>query len=209
MKKISHKRCLICKSNKWVRGIKQNKPYCSRHYQQKNNGLIGKRTIYDLNEIVCYKDYCEVVLYNKNCEEIGRTKVSKEHIEKVKKHKWTFGSGYPATWIDGVYIKLHSLIKGKKKGLEIDHVNGNTLDNRNENLRFVTCSQNQQNKKSLGVSYSKHQRKWVAYISKNYKRVHLGYFSSFAEARKERVEAEKKYYGEYRYHGNTKNEVFS
>jgi UDP-N-acetylmuramoylalanine--D-glutamate ligase len=34
-------------------------------------------------------------------------------------------------------------ILGKKKGFEIDHINRNPLDNRKENLRFVTKTQNQ------------------------------------------------------------------
>ena len=36
-----------------------------------------------------------------------------------------------------VKTALHRFLLGKKKGLEIDHVNGNKLDNRRNNLRFV------------------------------------------------------------------------
>ena len=39
---------------------------------------------------------------------------------------------------------MHILLLGKKKGLEIDHINGNKLDNRRENLRFVKHNVNGQ-----------------------------------------------------------------
>lgn len=43
-------------------------------------------------------------------------------------------------------IGLHRWVMGNPSGLQIDHINRNTLDNRKSNLRIVTCQQNSQNK---------------------------------------------------------------
>lgn len=86
-------------------------------------------------------------------------------------------------------IKMHQIILGKRKGYVIDHINGNGLDNRKENLRFVTRSQNKMNQQNTygsskykGVSWHKNAKKWTSYIRHNGKLTHLGLFSSEEEA---------------------------
>lgn len=66
-------------------------------------------------------------------------------------------------------IRIHHCIVGYPlNGLEVDHINGNTLDNRRENLRIVTHEKNTQNKKChrngsiLGVYFDRINSKWVA-----------------------------------------------
>ena len=89
------------------------------------------------------------------------------------------------------YIYLHRLILKAKKGQEVDHRNGNGLDNRKNNLRFCTRSQNMMNQKRRkgtsefkGVYWHKRIKKWLAQITVNYKRTHLGYFDSEIKAGK-------------------------
>ena len=73
---------------------------------------------------------------------------------------------------------------------QIDHINNIKDDNRLENLRWVNSSQNNRNKKKkincssqyLGVNWYKKNNKWVAKISINRKRKHLGYFATELEA---------------------------
>jgi hypothetical protein len=49
---------------------------------------------------------------------------------------------------------MHRQIMGAKEGQEIDHINGNGLDNRRENLRIVTRSQNLANRPAFKSSKS-------------------------------------------------------
>ena len=73
-------------------------------------------------------------------------------------------------------------------GAYIDHINGNSLDNRRENLRIASASQNSQNRKPVGKSkyagVCRYRDKWQAQIGFNSKKKHIGYFSTQIEAAK-------------------------
>ncbi len=92
----------------------------------------------------------------------------------------------------------------------IDHIDGNKLNNKIENLRPVTRSQNGHNMKlmpsnisgSKGVSWYSPYKKWRATININYKQHHLGYFSN-VELAKEAAEFAREFFlGEFANHGN-------
>tara|TARA_B100000131_G_scaffold153436_1_gene148775 strand:- start:76 stop:621 length:546 start_codon:yes stop_codon:yes gene_type:complete len=95
---------------------------------------------------------------------------------------------------------------------QIDHINGNKLDNRIKNLRLATNQENQWNRSSLqrnntsgktGVTWYARHKKWVAQIevSDNQKRkgYNLGYYTKKEDAIQARIEAEKKYFGDFRH----------
>lgn len=97
-------------------------------------------------------------------------------------------------------ISLHRLIMNFPKGMVIDHINRNTLDNRRENLKVCTIQQNLQNQKRLnnrtgftGVAIA-YKGKFSAQIKVNYKKIHLGIFDTIGEAYKARKKAENKYF---------------
>lgn len=78
----------------------------------------------------------------------------------------------------------------------IDHINGDKLDNRIENLRCATKSENSQNrKKAKGITFVKKTGKWQVQIYFNRKSKYLGTFESERDALHTRREAELKYYG--------------
>ncbi len=73
-------------------------------------------------------------------------------------------------------------------GYEIDHINGNKIDNRIENLRLVTRRENQQNQKIhregklFGCSLHKPSNKYIAKIRICGKRIHIGRYKTEEEA---------------------------
>jgi hypothetical protein len=112
--------------------------------------------------------------------------------------------------VNGVQItqSLHRFIVGLGHGdpKKVDHKDRvNTLDNRRENLRVATSAQNSQNVGKTktntsgfkGVSWHKQTEKWQAGIKVNYKRIHLGYFTSPAAAAIARDEAALLHHKEY------------
>ena len=90
----------------------------------------------------------------------------------------------------------------------IDHINRDPLDNRIENLRLATPAENSQNislsainsSGATGVSLRKKTNKWRAYITKNYKQIHIGFFDNLNDA----IEAREKAVLKYHTYGNIK-----
>jgi len=88
---------------------------------------------------------------------------------------------------------------------QVDHQDGNTLNNRRSNLRPATQSQNLRNRKKQikttsrfkGVYWHKAERKWMARIMVNKKRLFLGQFSDEVQAALAYDEAARKHFGEF------------
>ena len=116
-------------------------------------------------------------------------------------------TGYARGEIDSKFILFHNYILNinSNNTVEIDHISGDRLDNRRDNLRICTRKENAYNKGLYsnntsgvtGVSWHKTYCKWGAYIQKDKKNVVLGYFDLYEDAVKARREAEIKYFGEY------------
>lgn len=65
---------------------------------------------------------------------------------------------------------------------EIDHIDGDPMNNRIENLREATRAQNCQNVKAKGVRYESERGAWLARICVNYRQINLGRYKTKAEA---------------------------
>lgn len=97
-------------------------------------------------------------------------------------------------------VYFHRYILGEiPKGKVIDHINGNSLDNRRVNLRIVSQQQNRRNlggaltnSKSgvRGVYWNKQRNKWHAVIRHNRKNINLGFYNDIEDARKARIKKE-------------------
>ena len=142
----------------------------------------------------------------------------KEDYDKIKEYCWYISNnGYVrAKALDGTgkHVSFHAvLFSNFSLNLkDVDHKNHNKKDNRKHNLRIVTRSQNNMNRKLFsnntsgvtGVCWNKAANKWAAHIRINKKRIHLGYFNDFEDAVKARKEAEEKYFGEFSYDNSVK-----
>jgi hypothetical protein len=95
----------------------------------------------------------------------------------------------------------------------VDHINGCPDDNRIENLRDCTSSQNQYNKRLSktsksgvkGVCWSYVAKKWIAQITTNKKRKYIGSFDSLLDAEVAINNARRKFHGEFANEGRLKN----
>lgn len=101
-------------------------------------------------------------------------------------------------------IKMHRQIMKPPQGLEVDHINGDGLDNRRCNLRICTHRQNCQNRKPnnksrfskyKGVSW--HQNKWIAHIGHNWHTQYLGTFDNEIDAANAYDNKAKELFGEF------------
>jgi hypothetical protein len=151
--------------------------------------------------------------------------VDNEDFQWINSHKWQYGVRGYATKNLHIGMKngkrlsklmlMHREIIKTPTGLFTDHINGNKLDNRKENLRICSRQQNAWNiKKSShntsgfkGVSEDKRNLKnnWQAYITLNNKKIHLGYFSTAEEAAKEYNKAALNFFGEFANINKVKN----
>lgn len=103
-------------------------------------------------------------------------------------------------------IYMHREIVGAQKGQMVDHINGNTLDNRRSNLRLATNAENQRNRKlqanntsgAPGVYFDAKMKRWKVSIKLNGKLVLVGVSADKNEALTLRKNAEQR----HRFHEN-------
>ncbi len=150
--------------------------------------------------------------------------VDDEDFEELNKYKWHCqryaNSNYAKRWNKNKKpntINMHRQITNCPDNMQIDHINGDGLDNRKRNLRICTQQQNGLNilktkkESTTGircVSYNKKTNKYCPYIYLNGKRKRLGAFDDIEDARVAYIRASLKYYGDFSpYKNKLSNEV--
>ena len=128
-----------------------------------------------------------------------------EDLNKFAFKSAHLSNGYLTLTINKKDVKLHRLVMNASQDMYVDHINGNILDNRKENLRICTMQQNNCNTKLRsnnssgykGVSYNKENRKWRAYIAVHGSTHYLGYYKTAKEAAERYNKAAPIYHGEF------------
>ena len=133
-----------------------------------------------------------------------------ENEELLKKYNWFHSRGYWITIKDNKLLNMHSLIMNTSQNLTVDnikHVKDGYTDNRKNNLRICTFQENCQHRGKaknntsgiIGVRIKKTKwgNYWRAQIKVDGKMKTVGEYKDKEKAIKKRLEAEKKYYGEF------------
>lgn len=118
--------------------------------------------------------------------------ISPEDYTLIKPYTWRLLKTKHGEYAQsGNGILMHRLIMKPSADLEIDHINRDGLDNRRENLRLCTSSQNKHNTKVRkdsstgyrGIYYNtKYNKYYVQIKPPNAKRIFVGAFSNLSEA---------------------------
>jgi hypothetical protein len=105
-----------------------------------------------------------------------------------------------------VHESMSRFIMDAPKGMLVDHINGNGLDNRRCNLRLTTRGGNNQNRSKttkptssayIGVHFERRGKRWISRIKHNGKRIELGSFTNELDAAIARDSAAIKLHGEF------------
>ena len=113
----------------------------------------------------------------------------------VKNHNWWSSKNgqrvYAISSENGKTVYMHRKIIAPEKGMHVDHIDGNGLNNSRKNLRICTRSQNVRNaKKTLskttslykGVYFDKRVKLWSSDICVDRERIRLGFFKNQEDA---------------------------
>ena len=137
--------------------------------------------------------------------------VDPDDFERLKQYKWHATkcgrSYYAVRSANGKSIKMHRQITNAPKGLVVDHIDHNGLDNRRANLRLCTKQQNNCNTRSFrhktskykGVFKQKGLKKFRALTRCNRKSIHIGMFESEIDAAKAYDKKARELFGEFAY----------
>jgi len=136
--------------------------------------------------------------------------VDVEDYEWLSQHKWhavkTGDRFYAYRSKNKRSLSMHRVIMGEPKGMVVDHIDGNSLNNRRSNLRICTVAQNLQNRRWTGglsrykgVCFVKRLNKWQAEITFNGRRMHIGCFDNEIDAAKAYDRKAAELFGEFAY----------
>ncbi len=133
--------------------------------------------------------------------------VDDEDFERLSVHRWHMVTAYAGRKVrNGDRVgatMMHRELMSPPPGMVVDHINGDTLDNRKNNLRVCTPSQNKTNRICIGksgfkgVESRRNGSVWVVRMNRESKQLYFGRFRSAEEAARAYDEHARKIHGEF------------
>lgn len=138
--------------------------------------------------------------------------VDDEDFEELNRFKWTAFKARKKYYVirrdgEGKGFLIHrEILKITDAKIEVDHIDGNTLNNTRANLRPVNKSQNMCNRTGVashntsgfrGVVYDKVNKNWISKLGFRGKSIHMGRFDTPEEAAKAFDKKAKELFGEF------------
>ena len=129
--------------------------------------------------------------------------IDPDDYEKIKDESFCLTlKGYVYS---GKHKLLHRILMEAPDGMDVDHINGDKLDNQKSNLRICTHQENMMNQGKQknntsgfkGVSFDKQRQKFKAHINIYGKKKHLGYFEKAEDAHEAYKKGCVKYHGDF------------
>ena len=221
--------CSVCGVSSEIKRVVKNKAYgdylCEKHRDQyKNYGKFldtSPRGVFDPNEIRKYEDHAEIDTYDSHGNVVSTFILDLEDVNKLENKKWrtVFKLNKPYLFTGNQKserIYFHRLIMNPSEEQQVDHISGNTLDNRKSNLRLVSIQENMCNLKKKknntsgvrGISFDKRKNRWTVDFTYKKQRYYMKTFELIEEAVYLRYLLEKHFNSELR---NTSNDeiIFS
>jgi hypothetical protein len=133
--------------------------------------------------------------------------VDDEDFEYLNRFKWQAAKKrhtfYAVRTVNRISIRMHRVIMNYPLGFEVDHKNGNGLNNTRNNLRICSRRQNSFNVPCRSISgfkgVGKDKNGYQSAITVNGKRIYLGWYFDPIEAAKKYDLAALKYFGKFAY----------
>ncbi len=140
--------------------------------------------------------------------------VDDEDFDRINARNWHLSNRHPNYYARSSALKgdnkgkclMHRMILGLSKGDKtmVDHINHNGLDNRKENLRLCTRTQNLRNMRTThgkskykGAFQTRNPKKWASAIRVDGTLIHIGHFETEIEAAKAYDAKARIYFGEF------------
>lgn len=137
-------------------------------------------------------------------KEVKPIGVSEEDRDLLTESRWFVGKvGYAVRNVKGKRQEYLHRIVAARMGLElsktrcVDHIDRDKLNNRRDNLRSCSRTENQWNNASPGIGWEEARKKWRARLNKNGKQIWFARFDSREDAIAARKQKQKEHYGEF------------
>jgi hypothetical protein len=147
------------------------------------------------------------VLFDKGGREQARVVLDADDAALVMGYRWSAVVTSHATYADGVLScdrsvrrYMHRLITAAPEWADVDHIDGDGLNNRRSNLKVVSHKENLENRRLesrntsgyRGVTWSKTRAKWLAVVMHDGEAHHVGAFDDVHEAGRAAHEARER-----------------